>query len=87
MSGKEATPKSGEQEGVLESVKQAGQSVSSAICNKAGGSQVSLSQALPGTGVHLPAVVDTQLFPRLGMLYKRKSQAIARKWPRSKAHS
>lgn len=85
MSGKGDTPKGGGQEGVLESVKQAGQSVSSAISNKAGGSQVSLLQTLPSTGSYLLALVDAQLFPRLGMLYKRKSQAPARKSPRSKA--
>ena len=66
MSGKGDTPKNGGQEGILESVKQAGQSVSSAISNKAGGSQVSLSQTLPGTGVYLPALVDAQFSPGWG---------------------
>lgn len=43
MSGKGDTPKDGAQGGVLDSIKQAGENVTSALSKKTGGSQVSLA--------------------------------------------
>ena len=43
MSGKGDTPKDGEQGGVLDSIKQAGENVTNAVSKKTGGSQVSLA--------------------------------------------
>ena len=43
MSGKGDMPKDGEQGGVLDSIKQAGENVTNAVSSKTGGSQVSLA--------------------------------------------
>lgn len=43
MSGKGDMPKDGEQAGLLDSIKQAGENVTNAVSKKTGGSQVSLA--------------------------------------------